>query len=211
MIIAEVNEEVQFSCQTKYTYWWKKNPSLPSGVLFLYIDAILTKQTKTFAFDLGCLFLNPTFKSESYLSLNVLKASCAILTKSTTLDASGKLFHTLNKSSWSYKTPKGKAVPLPPCIVGCLLPNLRPLKGQHNERHGCRCHLINVKSPGHMKGEREIPRRPPLSSLTADLSELALSPPPWHVWNVCYVLGNWKQQQEECGEGDRGSSCMEDL
>jgi len=127
--------------------------------------------------------------------------------KSTTLDASGKLFHTLNKSSWSYKTPKGKAVLSAPCIVGCLLPNLRPLKGQHNERHGCEGHLTNVKSPGHMKGERENPRRPPLSSLTADLSKLALSPPPWHVWNVCYVLSNWKQRREECGEGGRGSSC----
>lgn len=119
---------------------------------------------------------------------------------STTLEASGKLFSHVRQIQLLIQNTKDKAALSAPCVAGCLLPNLRPLKGQCNERHGFRGQLTNVKPPSHMKGERVNPRRPPLSSLTADLSKLGQSPPPWHVWNADYVLGNWKQ----CGEGNGG-------
>lgn len=147
------------------------------------------KHTKTFAFYLGCLFFNPTLNLNPSCHSRHWKHHVWFWPILRPQRHQVNSFHTFNKSSWSYKMQKIRLCYWLPCVAGCLLPNLRPLKGQHNERRGFRGQLTNVKPPDHMKGEQANPRRPPLSSLTADLSKLGRSPPPWLVWNVDYVLG----------------------
>lgn len=160
----------------------------------------LNETYENICFDLGCLFFNPTLNLNPTCHSRCWKHHVWFWPSLRPQRHQVNSFHTFNKSSWSYKIQKIRLRYWLPWVAGCLLPNLRPLKGQHNERRGFRGQFANVKPPGHMKGDQANPRRPPLSSLTADLSKLGWSPPPWLVWNVHYVLGNWKQR----GEGNGG-------
>lgn len=91
-----------------------------------------------------------------------------------------------------------------PCVAACLLPNLRSLKSRLNERHSFRGQLTNVKLPAHMKGAQEDPRRLPLSSLDADLSEPAMTPLPSDRFGMLAMhpaIGSNDQRLEEVAEG----------